>query len=129
MAEEAAAQQQLVTPTADATSSGGNASSGGGASSCGADFGGVHHHVAKAGCDIQARFGLTVHGIGYSPYHTDGMDLDIYTSNEALGNQIVSYLWSNYNVNYTIWQDVYRDSTGYEEIGHGHFNHVHVTFF
>jgi peptidoglycan DL-endopeptidase RipA len=102
---------------------------GGGASSCNNDFGGVAPHVAEAGCDIQARFGLTVHGMGYSSYHNDGLSLDIYTSDRALGNQVRDYVWANYSVNYTIWWDVYQDSTGYTARGHGHFDHVHVTFF
>ena len=86
-------------------------------------------YVQQAGCDIQAKFGLEIQGVGYSPYHANGDSLDIYTSDVALGNQVRDYLWANYNVNYTIWQDVYLDSTGYTERGHGHFDHVHVTFF
>ncbi len=97
-------------------------------STCADDFGGVQPHVAEAGCDIVNKFGLTVHGIGYSSYHTDGLSLDIYTSDETLGNQVRDYVWANYSVNYTIWWGEYRDSTGYREGGHGHFDHVHVTF-
>ena len=101
----------------------------GAASSCNDNFGGVAPHVAEAGCDLQSRFGLTVHGKGYSSYHNDGLSLDIYTSDRALGNQVRDYVWANYSVNYTIWWDVYQDSTGYTARGHGHFDHVHVTFF
>ena len=86
-------------------------------------------HVQQAGCEIQAEFGLEIQGVGYSPYHADGLSLDIYTSDRGLGNQVRDYVWATYDVNYTIWWDVYQDSTGYTARGHGHFDHVHVTFF
>jgi hypothetical protein len=70
-----------------------------------------------------------VQGINGSPYHTNGLSLDIFTTDVALGNQVRDYAWANYNVDYTIWQDVYLDSTGYTASGYGHFDHVHVTFF
>ena len=84
-------------------------------------------HVAEYGCQIEAKFGLTVDGIGYSSYHADGMSLDIYTSDVRLGNQVRDYVWAHYPVSYTIWQDVYYDGTN-EWRGYGHFDHVHVTF-
>ena len=116
-----------ATPTATANS--GGRGSRGGAASCGNDFGGVAPHVAQAGCEIQARFGVHIEGMGYSSYHADGLDLDIYTSDRALGNQVRDFVWANYSINYTIWWDVYRDSGGNEYSGYGHFDHVHVTFF
>ena len=118
-----------ASPTASAPAKRPASARGGGRASCGDDFGGVAPHVAQAGCDIQARFGLTVQGINGSPYHTDGMDLDIYTTDVALGNQVVAYVVDRYSVEYTIWQDVYVNYvTGWKGSGYGHFDHVHVTF-
>ena len=86
-------------------------------------------HVAEAGCDLQDRFGLRVTGIGYSDYHWDGMDLDVWTSNVGLGNQVRDYAVANYAVEYTCWQDRYVNNlTGWEEGCAGHMDHVHITF-
>jgi peptidoglycan hydrolase CwlO-like protein len=119
-----------ATATASSTASApANASAAGGGASCGDDFGGVAPHVAQAGCDIQARFGLTVQGINGSPFHSDGLDLDIYTTDVALGNQVRDYAVANYDVEYTCWQDRYVNYvTGWREPCPGHMDHVHVTF-
>jgi hypothetical protein len=89
----------------------------------------VGPYVAEAGCDLQDKFGLRITGIGYSDMHWDGMDLDVWTSNVRLGNQVRDYAVANYAVEYTCWQDRYVNYvTGWEEGCAGHMDHVHITF-
>ena len=97
---------------------------------CGDDFGGVAtKYIADAGCDLQDKFGLRVTGVGYSPFHWDGMDLDVWTTDVALGNQVRDYALANYDVQYTCWQDKYVNyATGWKEPCPGHMDHVHITF-
>ena len=97
---------------------------------CGDDFGGVAtKYIADAGCDFQDKFGLRVTGVGYSPFHWDGMDLDVWTTDVPLGNQVRDYALANYDVQYTCWQDLYVNYvTGWEESCPGHMDHVHITF-
>jgi hypothetical protein len=97
---------------------------------CGDDFGGVAtKYIADAGCDLQDRFGLRVTGVGYSSYHWDGMDLDVWTSDVALGNQVRNYALAKYDVQYICWQDQYVNyATGWREACPGHMDHVHITF-
>jgi hypothetical protein len=106
-------------------------SSGGGVMGwCGDNFGGVaYDYIADAGCDMQDKFGLRVTGVGLSSYHWDGMDLDVWTSDVALGNQVRNYALAKYDVQYTCWQDQYVNYvTGWKEACPGHMDHVHITF-
>ena len=122
-------EEDEASASASASGSAAASSGGGGPSTCGDDFGGVAPHVAEAGCDLQERFGLRVTGIGYSDYHWDGMDLDVWTSDVTLGNQVRDYTLSTYDVEYTCWQDLYVNYvTGWEESCPGHMDHVHITF-
>jgi hypothetical protein len=89
----------------------------------------VKPHVAEAGCDIQDRFGLRVTGMPGSSYHMDGLDLDVWTTELTLGNQVRDYAVANYPVEYTCWQDRYVNyQTDYEGPCPGHMDHVHITF-
>jgi hypothetical protein len=58
------------------------------------------------------------------------MDLDVWTSNVNLGNQVRDYAVASYAVEYTCWQDLYVNyvNPGWEEPCPGHMDHVHITF-
>ena len=90
----------------------------------------MNSYVRQAGCAIEAEFGLEVSGINGSPWHSDGWDLDVWTTDAALGNQVINYARANYRVEYTCWQDKYVNyNTGWKERCPGHMNHVHITFY
>ena len=131
-------EEQYSEPAAPATqpAAGGSAPSSGGAASCGETYGGVAPHVAQIGCELQAEFGVAIDGVGSSGFHADGLSLDIWVSDTAFGDQILSTIWGRYSVNYSIWQQNYRDSAGYSymQVATGnptadHMDHIHVTFF
>ena len=118
-----------ATATATASAPASKSGRGGGVGWCGDDFGGVEDYVADAGCDLQKEFGLRVTGVGYSDYHWDGMDLDIWTSDVGLGNQVLDTAVANYDIQYSCWQDRYVNyDTGWEDPCPGHMDHVHITF-
>src|SRR3712207_8099842 len=57
-------------------------------------------------------------------FRSDGMDLDIWTSDLALGNQVRDYAIAKYPVQYTCWQDLFVNlGTGYQESCPGHMDH------
>ena len=125
----AEAEEDGASASASASAPASRSSGGGVTGWCGDDFGGVVPYVAEAGCDLQDRFGLRVTGVGYSSFHWDGMDLDVWTTDVPLGNQVRDYALANYDVLYTCWQDQYVNYVdGYEEPCPGHMDHVHITF-
>ena len=49
------------------------------------------------------------------------MDLDIWTSDVGLGNQVLDYAVGTYDVEYTCWQDEYVNYvTGWENMPRPH---------
>lgn len=107
-------------------------------------YGGVQPHVARAGQEIEQKFGPLpggIGGVGSRPNVSDhplGLALDFMTmSNTALGDRIASYLQANSArllVKYLIWKQRINDGAAWKlmedrgSITANHFDHVHTSF-
>jgi Transglycosylase SLT domain len=107
-------------------------------------YGGVQPHVARAGQEIERRFGPMPGGIGgvgargNVSDHPSGHALDFMTmSNAALGDRVARYLQANSRrllVKYLIWKQRINEGTAWKQmedrgsVTANHFDHVHSSF-
>jgi hypothetical protein len=107
-------------------------------------YGGVQPHVARAGQEIEQRFGPMpggIGGVGSRPNasdHPSGHALDFMTmSNAALGDRVARYLQANSRrllVKYLIWKQRINEGTAWKQmedrgsVTANHFDHVHSSF-